>query len=181
MKKLILPALLAAALLSLNVMGQTDKKESGTSAADTASIDSIIGALYESISGGSGVARDWDRFRNLFHADARLIPTGKDASSGVLNATSFTPDGYIKRAEPFLMKNGFFEKETARRTLVFGGIAHIFSTYEGRNKESDAKPLVRGINSIQLLNDGKRWWIISVYWQAESPDNPLPGEFLKDG
>jgi hypothetical protein len=144
-------------------------------------MDSIIGALYDSISGGPGVQRDWERFRNLFHADARLIPTGKNASAEVLAARSLSPDDYVKRSESFLMKNGFFEKEVARRTLVFGGIVHLFSTYEGRYKESDPKPFLRGINSIQLLNDGQRWWVVTVYWQAETPDNQLPPEFLKDG
>jgi hypothetical protein len=183
MKSKILPALLMAALLTLNAMGQTVDKTPATSSSDSdvASADSIIAALYDVISGGPGVARDWTRFRNLFHPDARLIPTGKDSQSGTLSARSFTPDEYIKRSEPFMMKNGFFEKEIARRTLVFGGIVHCFSTYEGRNKESDPKPFLRGINSIQLLNDGKRWWVLTVYWQAETPDNQLPSEFLKDG
>ena len=40
---------------------------------DVSSIDSIINALYEVISGGKGEERDWDRERNLFHLKARLI------------------------------------------------------------------------------------------------------------
>jgi hypothetical protein len=61
----------------------------------------------------------------------------------------------------------------------FGEIAHVFSTYEARHKQEDAKPFMRGINSIQLMNDGKRWWIVSVYWEAETQTNQLPEKYLK--
>ena len=183
MLKTIIAIAAVTVLLTGTVFSQTENKMEKTKPAtdyskDTASMDSIISALYGSISGGPGVQRDWARFNNLFHKDARLIPTGKNAGTGLYNATSFTPEEYVKRSEPFMMQNGFFEKEIARKTIRFGNIVHLFSTYEGRNKESDEKPFLRGINSIQLLFDGKRWWILTVYWQAETPDNPLPAEFL---
>lgn len=148
--------------------------------ADVSSIDGIIKATYDVISGGANEKRDWDRFRSLFHKDARLIPAGTNPNTGVTGANAFSPEDYIGRSEPFMMKNGFFEKEIARRTEIFGNIAHVFSTYEGRNKLEDKKPFLRGINSFQLLNDGKRWWVVSIYWQAETPDNPLPEKYLKN-
>ena len=61
----------------------------------------------------------------------------------------------------------------------FGNIAQVFSTYESRHNSGDAQPFQRGINSFQLVNDGKRWWIITILWQAETPDAPIPAEFLK--
>lgn len=146
---------------------------------DVSSIDAIIKAVYDVISGEANQKRDWDRFRSLFHKDGRLIPTGTDPNMKITGARAFTPEEYIKRSEPFMMKNGFFEKEIARQTLIYGNIAHAFSTYEGRNKLSDEKPFLRGINSFQLLNDGKRWWVVTIYWQAESPNNPLPEKYLK--
>ena len=75
-------------------------------------------------------------------------------------------------------KEGFFESELARRVEMYGSIAHVFSTYESRHAAGD-KPFARGINSFQLLNDGKRWWVVTIYWQAETPENPLPKEYLK--
>lgn len=85
----------------------------------------------------------------------------------------------VPAAEPgdLLVELGFREREIARREELFGNIAHVFSTYEGV-REGDPEPFVRGINSIQLLNDGSRWWIVSVYWQAEGPVNPLPARYL---
>ena len=146
-------------------------------AEDVSSPDAIIAALYEVISGPPG-KRDWDRFRALFAPGARLIPTRRDAQSGEVRSVVIDAEGYISRSAAFLEQNGFFEKEISRRSERFGNILHAFSTYESRHKAGDAAPFARGINSIQLLFDGKRWWIVTVYWQAESPENPLPKEFL---
>ena len=147
--------------------------------ADISSLDSIMKAVYDVISGEAGKARDWDRFRSLFHKDARLIPTRKNAQTGVAGALALTPEDYIKRSEPLLVKDGFFEREIARRVETYGNITHVFSTYESRHKLTDKDPFARGINSFQLLNDGKRWWVITIYWQGETSDNPLPEKYLK--
>ncbi|MDQ3800553.1 MAG: hypothetical protein M3384_13975 [Acidobacteriota bacterium] len=147
--------------------------------ADVASIDAIIKAVYDVISGDAGQQRDWDRMRSLFHRDARLIPSGKNPNTGVVGARAMTPDDYIKRNEPFFAKEGFYEREVARRTEIFGNIAHVFSTYETFRKKDEKTPFMRGINSIQLLNDGKRWWIMTIYWQAETPETQLPKKYLK--
>lgn len=147
--------------------------------ADVASLDAIMKAVYSSISGDAAKVRDWDRFRSLFHKDARLIPTGKNPTTGLVTANALSPDDYIKRAEPYFAKEGFYETETARRVETFGGVTHVFSTYDSRHSASDAKPFARGINSFQLLNDGKRWWVVTIYWQAESPELPIPKKYLK--
>ncbi|MEJ7849456.1 MAG: hypothetical protein WKF92_15350 [Pyrinomonadaceae bacterium] len=149
--------------------------------ADVSSLDAIMKAVYDVISGDAGKPRDWDRFRTLFHKDARMIPTGKNPTTGVVRATSFSPDDYIKRTESVFAKEGFHERETARHTETFGNITHAFSTYEAVRSLSDKKPFLRGINSFQLLNDGKRWWVLTIYWQAETPDNPIPKKYLKSG
>ncbi len=146
---------------------------------DVGSLDGIMKAVYESISGDAGKARDWDRFRSLFHKDARLIPSGKNAQTGVIGANALSPEDYIKRVEPFFAKEGFFEIEKARHVDIYGNIVQVFSTYESRHAAKDATPFARGINSFQLLNDGKRWWVVTIYWQAETPDNKIPEKYLK--
>ncbi|MCL4523485.1 MAG: hypothetical protein M1453_13860 [Acidobacteria bacterium] len=146
-------------------------------AEDVASPDAIIAALYDVISGPVGQKRDWDRFRSLFAPGARLIPTGRNPQTGEFRAVTLDPEGYITRSSAFLERDGFSEKEIARRSERFGNIVHAFSTYEGR-RAADPAPFVRGINSIQLFSDGTRWWIVTVFWQAESPETPLPKEFL---
>ena len=87
-------------------------------------------------------------------------------------------EGFIARVEPFFKENGFYEKEIARRTEQFGNIAHVWSVYESRHNEDDSEPFMRGINSIQLFNDGKRWWIVNIYWQQESAGNSIPEKYL---
>jgi len=145
--------------------------------ADVSSPDAILAALYDVISGPAGQKRNWDRFRSLFAPGARLIPTGR-AQTGEFRARVLDAEGYVERTTPLLEGTGFYEREIARRTERFGNILHAFSTYESRRKADDPAPFIRGINSIQLLYDGTRWWIVTVFWQAESPDNPLPKEFL---
>ena len=90
-----------------------------------------------------------------------------------------SPEDYIKGATKWFESNGFYEKEILRRVEYFGSMAHVFSSYESFHAETDEKPFMRGINSIQLLNDGERWWIINVFWSQESKDNPIPEVYLK--
>jgi hypothetical protein len=145
---------------------------------DVATMDAVVAALYDVISGPAGQKRNWDRFRSLFVPGARLIPTGRRPTGEVVSRVR-TPEEYIQGSQTVLEQNGFFEREISRRVEKFGNIAHIFSTYEARNKAEDEKPFMRGINSIQLMNDGKRWWIVTVFWQAEDPQTQLPAEYLK--
>lgn len=147
---------------------------------DGASPDALIAALYDVISGAAGQKRDWARFRALFHSSARLMASVSDTSKGANGSAVrvMTPEEYIKGSGAVLESRGFFERELLRRTEQYGHILHAFSTYESRTKVDDAKPFMRGINSIQLLNDGKRWWILSVLWDSERPTQPIPNQYL---
>lgn len=170
-------------VLSINAMSQAASETAAVAKsanpADVDSIDSIMKAVYEVISGDAGKERDWDRFRSLFHKDAKLIPSGKNPQTRVVGARFLTPDDYINRAGPTLMKDGFHERELARHVDQYGNIAQVFSTYVSFHKADDKEPFMRGINSFQLLNDGKRWWVVNIYWQAETKEAPIPKQFLK--
>ena len=146
---------------------------------DVKSIDAIVGAVYDVISGDKGVKRDWNRFRSLFHPGARMIPTGTNPQSGKAGARVITPEDYIRRSGPFLEGQGFHEVEIGRRVDQFGNIAHVFSTYQARHALSDPAPFMRGVNSIQLLNDGERWWVLSIAWSQETPQHPIPEQYLR--
>lgn len=144
---------------------------------DVASLDNIVASLYDVISGPAGQKRNWDRMRSLFIPGARLIPAAR-RPSGEITTRVLDVEGYISASGANLETNGFFEKEVARQTEMFGSIAHVFSTYESRRKANDPKPFARGINSIQLVHDGNRWWVVTVFWQAESAEVPLPAKYL---
>jgi len=169
----VLTALVAAGLAAPPAWAQP---ATGPRAADTASPEAIIAALYDVISGPAGQARDWDRFRGLFAPGARLIPAAPRQDGSVPVALS--PDDYIKRANDALLK-GFFEREVSKKVDGFGTILHVFSTYDSRRAATDEKPFARGINSIQLMQHGGRWWIVTVLWDQERPDNPIPAKYLE--
>jgi hypothetical protein len=143
--------------------------------ADVESIDAIITALYDVISGPAGQPRDWNRMRSLFVPGGRLMPTSQRQGGGT-NVRIMEVNDFVALSGPNIERIGFTEREIFRRTEQFGSIAHVFSTYEGEREIDDN--VIRGINSIQLLYDSTRWWIISVYWEAERPDNPLPAAYL---
>ena len=182
-------ALAAAALLALPAAARAQTPAIKPPSVDTAprpaakpadvqSVDAILAALYDVISGPAGQKRDWDRVRSLFVPNARLIPTrlspdGSGASAAVLSA-----DDYVNAAGASLEKNGFFEKEIARTMETFGNVVHAFSTYESRRAPNDEKPFARGINSIQLLKDGGRYWVVTIFWDSERQGNPIPEQYL---
>ena len=142
---------------------------------DVATPDAIIKAMYDTISGPAG-KRNWYRERSLFLDGARLIPIGKRIhKEGELQILSL--EDWIEDAEPFLAENDFYEIEIMRQMNRYGNLVQAFSTYEARNSE-DGEPIARGINSIQLLHKDDRWWIVTVMWDNETRDNPIPEEFL---
>jgi len=179
MRKLAI-LLLALGAAPMSVQAQTADPVPAVAAADPAdvgSVDAILAALYGVISGDKGVKRDWARMEGLFHSGARLIPAGR-RDAGPARARVMTVADYIAGSGPVLEGQGFHEVEIARQVQHFGHIVHVWSTYEARRSLSDPQPLMRGINSIQLLDDGERFWILSIAWSQETPESPIPAEYL---
>ena len=140
--------------------------------ADVQSVDGILNAVYDVISGPPG-ERDWNRFRSLFVPEARLTSTAKSPNAPPVRL--LTVDDYIQRAGKYFATHGFSENAIVNRVQRFGNIAQVFSSYESRHAPGE-KPFARGINSIQLFNDGSRWWVLSILWDEESSANPLPSD-----
>jgi len=143
---------------------------------DVQSMDAILSAIYDVISGPAG-GRDWNRFRSLFLPQARFteVSTGPNGSKAVL---TWSVDEFVRDAGVVFSKEPFYEKAIVNRPESFGSITQVFSSYASRRSVTDT-PFERGINSIQLLNDGKRWWVQSILWDSERPGNPLPAKFRK--
>ncbi len=185
-------AVLLVTSVAVPVRAQDDSKKPSTTApaaaqtatpppaakpADVASPEAILAATYDVISGPAGQQRDWDRFRSLFVPGARLIPVVAKKTGGY-ETRIITPDEYAQKADAYFLKNGFAEREIAHKAERYGNVMQIFSTYESRHDAKDAQPFARGINSFQLFYDGTRWWVVTIYWLEETPENPLPKEFL---
>lgn len=136
---------------------------------DVKSLDAILVAVYDVISGPAG-DRDWNRFRSLFVPEARLTSATRKSGGPV---RLLDVDGYARGADGYFKTHAFYESAISNRIQKFGNIAQVFSSYASRNAP-DEKPFARGVNSIQLFNDGSRWWVLSILWDEESPTNPLP-------
>ncbi len=178
MKKVFTSLLISIITVNLNAQAEKENKaiEFQIDSTRVLTLDNTIKTLYAVISGEKGVERNWEQFKYLFHNDANLIPSGK-TKEGNFMARFLKPNDYIKGSGKWLVENGFFEKEIHRKVDLFGNIAHVMSTYEAFYSETDKEPFMRGINSIQLFNDGKRWWIISVFWSQETKENPIPKKY----
>lgn len=139
---------------------------------DVNSIDAIIRAMYASVSFTEGSGPDAVRLASLCVPHARLIKV----HAGAIDDMS-VPE-FVERVQTRISEQGlrsFVERELFRRTEVFAGIAHVFTTYESR---TDDHLLYRGINSVQLRNDGRRWWILTILWTDERDDCPIPAAYL---
>jgi len=172
MKKLVALSVLFCFWLTVNA-----QKSKETYLENVKTLNNTIETLYAVISGEKGEARDWDLFRFLFHPNAKLIPSGKNRE-GKIGARFITPEDYVNSSGNYLVENGFYEIELQREVDTFGNITQVFSTYESYRSKNDKEPFMRGINSIQLLNDGNRWWVLNIYWMQESEENPIPEQYL---
>jgi hypothetical protein len=162
-----------------NAMSQTDTSSPPpAAAADVRSMDAIMHAIYDVISGPAG-NRDWNRFYSLFVPGGRLIQTRRAGPDSVPRPVVMTPQDFAQRAGEYFAKNSFYEKEISHSVDTFGAITQRFSTYAALAAADDAKPKSRGIYSAQLFNDGTRWYIVTMYWDNEHPGTAIPSRYLK--
>lgn len=142
--------------------------------ADVETLDGIMAALYDVISGPAG-PRDWDRFRGLFLPGAVMGGAGP-ARDGVARLRLGTTDDYVRGSGAYFMENAFFEREVGRKVQTWGPLTQVLTAYE--TAETAGGPATqRGVNSVTLFNDGKRWWITSITWAGEGPDRPMPTDW----
>ncbi|GHG88169.1 nuclear transport factor 2 family protein [Comamonas sp. JC664] len=146
---------------------------------DVGSVDAIIAALYNVISGPAGQPRDWQRFQSLFYPGAQMIPMRKPKAGPSPVATPFSPEAYVSSATVAFGKRGFYEKELHRQTAGYGHLVHVMSAYETR-ESPNGPALVQGVNSIQLVFDGQRWWILNIAWTDDkATETPVPKDFTR--
>lgn len=175
-------------LLILLPMGSTAAFSQETSAqevtqadpADVESVDAIIDAVYDVISGPAGAPRNWERWASLFIPEARLVSVGRDPE-GKLTHRVMSPTEYSELAARAFAETGFFESEIGRTEEEFGPIVQRFSAYQSKRSPDDPEPFARGINSFQVMYDGSRWWIVTIFWTSETPELVIPPKYLGGG
>ena len=179
MRPILLAAVAAVALAAGPAWAQTAPAAPASAPAaearpdDVASIDAIIAALYDVISGEAGEARDWARFHGLFLPGAIMGGAGRAPDGGARMRVS-SPADYVTRNTPHFQANAFYERESGRRVTRFGPLIQVLSAYEIRTARDAADPVQRGVNAISLFDDGRRLWITSIVWTGETPETPIP-------
>lgn len=164
-----------AAWLGASEKPEAQGKTVEANPSDVATLDGMVKALYEVISGPAG-PRNWDRFRSLYHKDAYMAAMGS-TPTGEKKLHKFTPEEYIKMNGPLFEKFAFNEKEIGRQVNEFGNIAQIFTAYEFT--VGTPTPMTeRGINSIQLIQENGRWYIMSIIWDDETKEKPIPAKYI---
>ncbi len=142
--------------------------------ADVSTIEGIVKASYETISGGVGVPRQWGRDRTLFDSNSRSVAVSLNEKTGAVKTHGMTEQEYADEEDASIVKNGFTEREIKHVIKRYGNVATVLSSYEGTI--ASGKAISRGVNIFQLYFDGKRWWILSMVWDEERPGNPIPPE-----
>jgi hypothetical protein len=144
-------------------------------AADVATVDGVVKAYYDVITGPAGQPRQWSRDRSLYIPDLRFVATG--VAQGRPYAHVMTHQDFVDGSDSSFVREGFFEREIHRVTRAYGNIVQVFSTYE-EHRRADGPVVGRGINALQLFWDGTRWWVASAIWFDEDAAHPIPQEFL---
>jgi hypothetical protein len=147
---------------------------------DTTTPERCVAALYDVISGAPDTPRDWARFRSLCRPNARFLLVRAHPDGTPLTA-EWDVEGFVAEGTKRFADAGLWEREIARRVTRFGRVAHVFSTYETRLRAPDAPIAARGINSIQLVEEGGVWTIAQLIWDVERAGNELPEEYLPRG
>jgi hypothetical protein len=167
MNKIILTSI--SIIFAFNtIFGQT-KEEKYVN--DVNSVDAIINAYYDVVSGSSNEPWEFERDKYIHTGHAvitRLDENGK-AESHTLEV-EYIPIGLSS-------KEDFYEKELKRKVSKYGNIAQVWSAFEIRT-DPNAESNIRGLNSIQLHYENGRWFIDSWTCEMESEKNTLVAEFM---
>ena len=146
-------------------------------AEDVSSIDGMVKAYYEVVSGPAGRPRDWGRDATLYIPGVRFVVFNKD-KNGKTTAQSMSHQEFVDASDAAMVGKGFYEHEIHRITHRAGDVAHVFSTAENA-LSPNGPPQGHSIDSLEMYWDGSRWWITSAnVWEVDPKAPPLPKEFL---
>lgn len=144
---------------------------------NVSTLDGIIKAYYDVVTVEKGEKPSYER-DSLLHWPGALVGSAGVGKNGKPVFHSMSLKRFHELSDPGLERDGFYEKEISRKVEQFGSIYHVWSTYESRNKQGG--PVIeRGINSIELYNDGFRFWILGWFFDSERKSNPIPKGYLK--
>lgn len=156
--------LISASLQAQNITGHDS--------AAVKTIDGTINEVLKIVSGEKGATRNWEAFRFLFTPNAQITVLRHEKNNKNVPVT-YSLEEFVRLGMRFYENDGFIEYELTKTIDEYNGIAHAFQSYYA--KELDVEE--QGINSYQLVHDGKRWWIVSLLWTNNRNGVPLPEEY----
>ena len=129
---------------------------------DVATLDGIMKAYYDVISGPAGAVADKARDSSLHHPQA-WIAIAREDSLGVPKVNILTLDDFYGDNKPRV--EAFWEWETDRVVQRSGNMVHVWSSYASARTQG-GEPFDTGVNSVTLFYDGTRWWVMN--WMFDS-------------
>lgn len=134
-------------------------------------IEGTVGETYKIITGERGSTRNWEAFRQLFTPDAQMSVLVHD-TAGRGQVRTFTLEAFVRNGMKYYESDGFIERPIKTIIHEYNGIANVFQSYYAKEAEREEE----GVNSLQLIFDGERWWITSVLWTSNANGVELPVE-----
>lgn len=125
----------------------------------------LVRELYRLVSGPAGAPKNWPRLRSL-HAPGAIITLPLHIGDS-LSATTYNVEQFTALNDKLFGQRGFFEVELRQEVQAFGHVAHVWSAYAS-SERAGGQPYAYGINSFQLLNDGKHWCVLSATWDGDA-------------
>ncbi|AXT20409.1 hypothetical protein D7030_04620 [Flavobacteriaceae bacterium AU392] len=178
MKALKFIAIIYIIIASASIQLNAQSKEVAYSN-DTKSVQNLLDAYYDCISGPIGEKRDFERLRNMFHPTAKFTYSYWNEDETEASVLVFkTIDEYLSKLN-YMDKKGFYEEEISNTQNQFGSVIQVFSSYKYHSQDNSIKP-GRGITSYEIFFDGKRYWFTSMFWMAENKKYKIPETYLKD-
>lgn len=174
MKKYVLYFFISILIISFSQIGNAQVVNKFGDNLST--LDGVMKAYYDvvTVKKGGKISFERDSLQHLPNVKVGWVTHTPNGSTGFKLATL---KEYHQHADASLEREGFYEHEISRKVEHFGGIYHVWSTYESRNSPN-GKVIARGINSVELYFDGKRFWILGWFFDGESKANPLPAKYL---
>lgn len=117
----------------------------------------VVERLLQCVSSEPGEAKQWDSFKALCAADARVaVLVQRSGKPPVLR--SFSVDAFVQTMSQ--NNSPFQEKQLKVEVDAFNGMATVWQPYEllaGNDRRT-------GVNTYQLYSDGQRWYVHSLLW-----------------
>lgn len=175
LSRLLSPALFAFVTLTIAPCAEAETQgavaapspacPAGASGSLPAEPGELVRELYRIVSGPAGAAKDWARLRAL-HAPGAVITTTRHVADRV-ETSAYNVEQFTALNDRLFGQRGFFEVELRQEVQVFGHVAHVWSAY-ATSERAGGQPDAYGINSFQLLSDGKRWCVVSATWDGDA-------------